>query len=46
MSQEIEIEFKNMLTKQEFKNIASALQLTEKILQIKRIIILIQTASR
>lgn len=29
MSQEIEIEFKNMLTKQEFKNIA-ALQLTEK----------------
>lgn len=30
MSQEIEIEFKNMLTKQEFKNIASALQLTEK----------------
>ncbi|ASB92722.1 CYTH domain-containing protein [Bacillus subtilis] len=30
MSQEIEIEFKNMLTKQEFKNIAAALQLTEK----------------
>lgn len=30
MSQEIEIEFKNMLTKQEFETITAALQLTEK----------------
>ncbi|MBL6009052.1 CYTH domain-containing protein [Bacillus halotolerans] len=30
MSQEIEIEFKNLLTKHEFENIAAALHLTEK----------------
>lgn len=46
MSQEIEIEFKNMLTKQEFKNIASALQLTEKDFTDQKNHYLIQTASR
>ncbi len=46
MSQEIEIEFKNMLTKHEFEKLTMALQLTEKILQIKRITTLTQTALR